>query len=521
MATWHVRPTSYAFGTNAGTSYENAWQGWASVVWGVSGVNAGDTLIVHGAHAYSSTISVGAHGAANEGGRVTITGTSPNGDNSSITFSGASFLQNTRAWTTIKDLSIVAGTSNCIFVQASGTSSIYQNIAMTANSGVAFAFNNATGQAHSGVTITGCTFTGVASNSGAGAAIGWFLSATSALSTLTNITISDNTFDGFIAGRSVIHFRTEDDTDVGSVMTGITVSGNTFTNCAGIMLEANHGHNTYGIGGTITVNGNTAVGCTYGTGTSGSGGFASINGFTKAEVYENDINGIAGTAGFCNVFYATADIHDNVATNIESLTIDGNGVLFDLGCRNCVARNNTFVNIYTIGSNENCGVGVMILAATGCVAQGNTVNGCRWGVYIGAQGAGQSGKVVCNTFTGCTSGAIYAGATSALAGCDVRDNIFTGDGYTVRDLSAATWTGEDYNCFYGFATGASAHTLGTNSITTDPLLGTDYSIPATSPCKGAGVYIAGAKHFGGHSMSVVSPDIGARRYFADRAVTAR
>jgi hypothetical protein len=55
----------------------------------------------------------------------------------------------------------------------------------------------------------------------------------------------------------------------------------------------------------------------------------------------------------------------------------------------------------------------------------------------------------------------------------------------------------------------------------DPLFANGYRLSAASPCKGAGVYIPGAKHFGGHSMSVVSPDIGAYRYFPVRETVAR
>jgi hypothetical protein len=76
-------------------------------------------------------------------------------------------------------------------------------------------------------------------------------------------------------------------------------------------------------------------------------------------------------------------------------------------------------------------------------------------------------------------------------------------------------------CLFWQCSTNTSGTTNTTPVLTDPQLGTDYSIPATSPCKGAGVYIPGAKHFGGHSMSVVSPDIGARRYFAPRATVNR
>lgn len=47
-ATWYVRPTPQ--GSHDGTSYANAWGALTNVVWGVSGVNNGDTLYVAGLH---------------------------------------------------------------------------------------------------------------------------------------------------------------------------------------------------------------------------------------------------------------------------------------------------------------------------------------------------------------------------------------------------------------------------------------------------------------------------------------
>ena len=47
-ATWYVRPASGEYGAEDGTSYDTAFDGFADVIWGVSGVNAGDTLCVYG-----------------------------------------------------------------------------------------------------------------------------------------------------------------------------------------------------------------------------------------------------------------------------------------------------------------------------------------------------------------------------------------------------------------------------------------------------------------------------------------
>jgi PKD repeat protein len=47
---WYVRPAGGAYSSENGTSYVNAWDGLASVVWGAGGVQAGDTLWVCGTH---------------------------------------------------------------------------------------------------------------------------------------------------------------------------------------------------------------------------------------------------------------------------------------------------------------------------------------------------------------------------------------------------------------------------------------------------------------------------------------
>jgi len=101
-----------------------------------------------------------------------------------------------------------------------------------------------------------------------------------------------------------------------------------------------------------------------------------------------------------------------------------------------------------------------------------------------------------------------------------RNNVYFGANGTTNPFSINNGSSRTFAQWQALsALGGGTQDVG--GSVANPLLGTDYSIPATSPCKGAGVYIPGAKHFGGHSMSVVSPDIGAMRYFAPRAVTTR
>ena len=48
-ATWYVRPAPGEYGAEDGTTYDTAWDSMSAVVWGVSGVNTGDTLKLCGA----------------------------------------------------------------------------------------------------------------------------------------------------------------------------------------------------------------------------------------------------------------------------------------------------------------------------------------------------------------------------------------------------------------------------------------------------------------------------------------
>lgn len=299
-------------------------------------------------------------------------------------------------------------------------------------------------------------------------------------------------------------------------MTGITVSGNTFTGCRGVLIEVMHGHASAGIGGTLTVTGNVARNCSESALSAGTGGMMSLGGFSNARVYENEAYNVQGAAGFCNVFYGHFTIFNNVAEDISTTTIDGNGLLFDHGSSG-TAWGNKFVNLPGKTGAANSGVGIMVLDATNVKCTGNLVVGCKWGVHLGAAGTGQSCTIVNNTIADCADGAVYAATTADLANCVVKNNAFVGDGYSVYDQTAVAWSVEDYNIFYGFTSGTSNHTLGANSSTADPLLDASYRPMAGSPCLAAGTRVSGVRlrDFYGKEIDDV-PDIGAVQRYAAR-----
>ncbi len=72
-AAWYVRPGNNSYGSNDGTSYENAWPGFGRVIWGAAGVREGDSLFVCGTHI--ETLYVGGSGA--DANKILIRGDNP------------------------------------------------------------------------------------------------------------------------------------------------------------------------------------------------------------------------------------------------------------------------------------------------------------------------------------------------------------------------------------------------------------------------------------------------------------
>lgn len=75
-ADWFVRPLGSGIVIKNGRSYETAWEGLDSVVWGDDGVNSGDNLYICGTFFTSKSLTVGASGA-NDSQRIIIRGDYP------------------------------------------------------------------------------------------------------------------------------------------------------------------------------------------------------------------------------------------------------------------------------------------------------------------------------------------------------------------------------------------------------------------------------------------------------------
>lgn len=526
MAEWWVRPGTSHSGTRNGTSYATAWGGWSEITWGVGGVVGGDTLYVCGAHSSATTLTVGAHGGGS-GTECSIRGDYAD-DPGSIAITAAGQYFTPRSHTYFYDLD-VTGFSRTVY--SSGTFANLYWLGCTFNGGTnpIYGLDAANGTAYSDIRFELCEYNGGSlAAGGGGAAFDWFVTATNAVSTLSRLSIRYCTFNNCNANglaRSVVHLRTESDVSTSSVVTDFLCEYNTFTNYKGVAIEAYSGHATFGLWSGVRIRENDISGGSEASDGGGGavvlGGFGSsaTAGFGANLLTRNEIRDVAGPSGAFNLFYGSYCVIFNTAEDLCTSTIDANGILFDHGCNGCSAVGNQFSRLTGKAGTFNSGVGIMVLDATNCSVFGNVVDGALCGVLLGTAGSGQSCTIANNTMVNIEDYAVYIGASADLANCVLKNNIFVGDGYSVYDLTATSWSNEDYNFFYGFASGTNNHTLGANSSTDDPLLDSSYRLLPGSPCIGAGVYIRGARHFGGKRLS--SPaDIGAHKYFGDRSTTS-
>lgn len=539
MAEWYVRPDS-THGTGLdGKSYEKAWGGWSSIVWGGAGVVAGDTLYVCGAHAHSAGISIGSHGASSSASPVVISGGySP--DLGTIIFSGSVFLSAPRNYTTIEDLAIVADTSHCIYMYPSTEikGATVQRCTLTGGTGAAIVgLAAANGQIHSDLAFIGNDFIG-GTGSPLGGAITWTVAASGLpVSNLNRVTIHGNNFTGNSAGRAVVQLRLEDGANALAGMADIVVSDNTFRDCPTLGMEivgpSETGHpDYYGRNTGIKITGNkfydmTPTSATFNLGGAmGIGGFAPslTEGFGSNIIARNEAYRITGPSGFLNTFYGTYRVFDNYAEDIIASQADGCGILIDHGTQDTILCNNHFRRVTGNEATENSGCGIMILNALTITAYGNIVDGCKIGVYVGNKAAGQSCNVHNNTFRNCSYAGVLFLSTADMTANLIRNNVFTGAASVPSVLiKGGTMTSESGNCYHGFGS-ATGHTLDASNIDDDPDFDARLS-PRATAVKTGGINLGGSdfygKDFSGLSVAMGAVGVFPARGKVSRNVTSR
>lgn len=169
--------------------------------------------------------------------------------------------------------------------------------------------------------------------------------------------------------------------------------------------------------------------------------------------------------------------------------------------------------------------GILVYKSQDCVVTGNIVARCRNGIVAFGSSVQNTTNIGIYNNTAADITEIAFGIGVLADAVTMKNNIAVDSGvgfFEETGANAVTNADRDYNCSYGntiqFGGGTYAATTDTgsasaNDIEDDPLLDTSYRLTENSPCRGAGVYIPGARHFGGKRLRSV-PDIGAHPYFS-------
>jgi len=386
------------------------------------------------------------------------------------------------------------------------------------------------GTALTNVTIDNNTFTG------GGGHILHVVPPGDAGTDITDFVISNNTFTdwGDSAGDVVIRIIWKDST----VVSGLTISGNTFTDGQrGLLIEGDHTEasiaaydididgNSFSDTGSIAAIDINTVTSTAGTSyirnnivyrAGGSGGYATINGLR---------------CGVCNGVI----IENNEVSYSNSLTTDGNGIIVDKHeidnvdnqpSVNVIVRNNRVHDNTTIG-----GRGISVYVSTGTKVYNNISYSNTRGIGAGGNATqASSGTLVYNN-------TLYGNSDAGLQvrqyGGDVtaNNNILVGNNYGVLEESSADTPTIDYNLYDNNTTAdvsdedAGALAKGANAVSSDPKFvnaaGGNFNLAEGSPVIDAGVDLSGT--FTDDYLGRTRPygdawDIGAYEY-ADKLIS--
>ena len=194
-------------------------------------------------------------------------------------------------------------------------------------------------------------------------------------------------------------------------------------------------------------------------------------------------------------------------------TIDGCGILLDDNCDNILCYNNECSGNEGNTTYNNSGAGIMILSVTNSKIYNNIGTGNRSGIEFGGASAHTGSQIYNNTYLDCIEFGLQIANAVTDNVTEFKNNIFTGNNVETNTgiyrNTGTDQTDEDYNLVYNFDNVTTNHTLGSNGLTVDPLLNSDYSPSASSPCIGAGIATLDEKDFNGEYNKSLSYDIGA------------
>jgi hypothetical protein len=526
MATWHVRPDASHGGTNAGISYANAWQGWASIVWGAGGVIGGDTLILHGTFTQSGgSLTVGAHGASSITAPAIISGASEYAPGV-IALDGANYYPG-RNYTTTEDLTIVrTGSLGSVVYTNLAQNPVIRRCDISGGSGgisldSSIAFQN--------VVIEDNYIHDIGGTRGSnGRGISHL--PNSASLTMSNYIVRRNKLER--CADLGIRISVESSGYDTCTFDGVMIEDNTITDSGGGMwIRSGQADTTtpivlYSKG--LVIRGNTVArnGVPAGTSVGALGGI-SFSGFTAPECHNNVVDSVyVSGAGIQTAKNINPRIYDNDIRSVRSGTvlsayqggfpIDGNGIFFDNLTQGGAAFSNRISDLVSTGIN-NSGTALAFWDCNSATYSGNVVTDCYRGGSFG-RNVEFANRFLNNTFVRCEIGITRIGTDALTGSVTARNNVFI-DCQTGYSFGSNPSIDEDFSWVFGSDTAYSGISQGANStVDEDPLLDSGYRPREGSPLIGAATYIAGARHMNGKRMSVINPTIGAYNYEAPRSV---
>lgn len=527
MTTWHVRPDASHGGNNAGTSYANAWQGWASIVWGAGGVVGGDTLVLHGMVPQSGgSLNVGAHGASSSAAPVIISGASEYAQGG-VELNGA-FFYSGRNYTEFHDLLIRrTGTLGSAMYFEAPIHQAVRRCEVTGNGTTAalafggnFSFNDVyieDNYIHSIVGTPGSSGRGIAYLiSGVGATPkNWFIRRNRIIGTPDTglrITVETTAWDT-------------------AVFDGILIEDNFVEGCGGGIwvrmgsIDPALSPVVYSSALTIRRNTSRSNGTLPG-GAFGLPGGITFSGFRGPKCYSNRVEDVyvqgAGIQTAKNIYPL---IWDNDIDGVRSgsplsayqsdLPIDGNGIFFDNLTQGGAAWGNRVRNLVSTGLN-NSGTAYAFWDCNSATFMGNVAIDCYRGASYG-RSVEYGNKLINNTFVRCDVGVTKIGTSALTGNLTTRNNLFV-DCPEAFNIGTNPSIDENYSMIAGATTAYTGISQGANSsVVSDAFLDNSYRPRSGSPVIGAGIYIPGARHMGGLRLNNPA-DIGAYKYQKKRAL---
>jgi hypothetical protein len=370
---WYI--DNAATGTNAGTSWTNAWESFADIVWSGAGVVAGDTIYISGGAAgqtYTEDLVIGLTGA--EGNPITIRCGQDAGYTGKVTIYGS-----------------ITASANRHYIEINGELNGAQNIRIDNHDTIA--------------ETAAC----IAGNSESG--LGWHISYLELYNCGTGVTLTDGVVTGPTNHGSAIRLYGTFDS-----LNNLEIDHNIINNVGHEAITISSGYVDYGNAASwdqVRIHDNVIAHTAANTITTGDGGTSTYN------------NTLTETDGFFTYFQGAGGTHDTLGpSSADVIEIAGkydkvyNNIIAD--ARNCAIY--LRLNYVSYLGRDECGH-IRIYNNYFYNDTGNSVNG-HWSIQ--AQGTECNGSneitlvdtyIMNNTFVGTTGHSIYIFPRTATS-CD-------------------------------------------------------------------------------------------------------